>query len=54
MKDLRLIDMVKYLVIGDTIITREELVDQWNKENPDDPAEYEIKLPAELAATNEK
>jgi hypothetical protein len=53
MKDLRLIDIVKYLSVGTTIITREELVDQWNKENPDNPAEYKIKLPAELAATNE-
>jgi hypothetical protein len=53
MKDLRLIDIVKYLSVGTTIITREELVDQWNRENPDNPAEYKIKLPAELAATNE-
>lgn len=46
MKDLRLIDYVKNLVVGDKVVTREELVDIWNQENPNEPATYE--LPAEL------
>lgn len=52
MKDLRLIDIVKCLVVGDKVITREELVDLWNKDNPGEPAEYEIKLPAVIQNEN--
>jgi hypothetical protein len=47
MKDLRLIDIVKNLVIGGEVAaTREELVDIWNNGNYGEPATYE--LPAEL------
>lgn len=46
MKNLRLIDIVKCITNGDIVITREELVDRWNKENPDEPATYEYILPS--------
>lgn len=46
MKNLRLIDAIECIVVGNVIVTRKELVDMWNEDNPDKPTKYEIILAA--------